>query len=96
MKILLLLLVAFYTYISIRLFSSWMRFLLSDTDLTLGWTYLSVVIIITASLFWPLIVPFAYLELLRKIQQSKEAIETVDESTQFDEVKLLGIPLIKS
>lgn len=44
----------------------------------------SVILLAIATIFWPIVVPFTYLELLSKYQKIKEAIEytPVDRATQ--------------
>ncbi|MCC5647087.1 hypothetical protein LC607_30090 [Nostoc sp. CHAB 5824] len=47
------------------LFSQWLFFLMSDTEMSQEQRYFSGIILVLITIFWPLIVPFAYLELLK-------------------------------
>ncbi len=47
------------------LFSQWLFFLTSDKEMSLEQRYLSWIILVLITIFWPIIVPFAYLELLK-------------------------------
>lgn len=74
--ILIALFTAFYLLMAIRFFRGWWVFFERDTNLSPSWTYLSIVILILASAFWPIVVPFAYLELLGKVQRNTAELET--------------------
>ncbi|AUB37302.1 Permease of the drug/metabolite transporter [Nostoc flagelliforme CCNUN1] len=47
------------------LFSQWLFFLMSDEDMSREQRYLSGIILVLITILWPIIVPFAYLELLK-------------------------------
>lgn len=66
---------AFYLLMTIRFFRIWRGFFERDTGLSPNWTYVSIAVLILASAFWPIVVPFAYLELLEKVQQNSAELE---------------------
>jgi membrane protein YdbS with pleckstrin-like domain len=80
--ILIALFVAFYLLMAIRFFRVWWVFFERDTNLSPNWTYLSIVILILASAFWPIVVPFAYLELLEKVQRNAAELEVEISETE--------------
>lgn len=45
--------------------SQWLFFLMSDEDMSREQRYLSGIILVLITILWPIIVPFAYLELLK-------------------------------
>ncbi|PSB19000.1 hypothetical protein C7B65_13370 [Phormidesmis priestleyi ULC007] len=87
MQPLLLLFVAFYSLLMPILFINWLGFFREDLSLTKSEKRLSIVVIAIATLFWPIVIPFAYLELLGKFQRSarttrlyKKMLETTADS----------------
>ena len=87
MQPLLLLSIAFYSLLMPVLFVNWLRFFREDLDLSKSEKHLSMVVIAIATLLWPIVLPFAYLELLGKFQKSarttrlyKEMLETTTNS----------------
>ncbi len=87
MQPLLLLFIAFYSLLMPVLFVSWLGFFREDLDLSKSEKYLSMVVIAIAMLLWPIVLPFAYLELLGKFQKStrtarlyKKMLETTTHS----------------
>jgi len=73
--ILITLFAAFYLFMAIRFFRSWWVFFRQDTDQSKSWAYISIAVIILASAFWPVVVPFAYLELLEKVRRNAAMLE---------------------
>lgn len=71
MKIVLAVAVAFYLIMAVSFFKSWLLFFQQDTELSPKRTFFSWVVLTVVTLLWPVVVPFAYLELLRKLQKSK-------------------------
>ncbi len=84
---LLLFFIAFYSLLMPILFVNWLGFFREDLSLTKSEKQLSMVVIAIATLFWPIVIPFAYLELLGKFQRSarttrlyKKMLETATDS----------------
>ncbi len=53
----------------------WLGFFIDDKEMTSTQRYLSVLILILATILWPLIVPLAYLELLKFHKKHKQVID---------------------
>ena len=85
MKLLLSSIEVFYLLMALRFFFAWSKFLQRDASLSSrqGQLYLRLVII---TILWPIIVPFAYLELLSKVE-SKNDDEFITQGTDEVEVK---------
>jgi hypothetical protein len=64
----------FYLLIAYFLFKAWLGFFLRDTSLTRRQRNVQLGLLIGITILWPLIVPFAYLELLSKIETKKLVI----------------------
>jgi hypothetical protein len=74
MQVLLLVSGLFYVAVMPVLFISWLEFFRHDQDdLTHKEQHMSVLVIAIASLFWIIVLPFAYLELLDKFKRSSRA-----------------------
>lgn len=84
--ILVTLFAAFYLLMAIRFFRSWWVFFRQDTDLSTSWAYISIAVIILASAFWPVVVPFAYLELLEKVRRNAAMLEANTPETEICEL----------
>ena len=57
-------------------FSQWLEFFLKDEDINyLKPRFFSSVILVIATIFWPIVVPFAYLELLKFHKKHKDIID---------------------
>ncbi len=83
MKLLLGCVVVFYSLMALRFFSVWLIFLQRDTSLSSRprQLYLRLTIL---TILWPLIVPFAYLELLSKSENENiVAITRVPDETDM-------------
>ncbi len=70
MQPLLLLSAAFYCLLMPILFMNWLGLFQEDTELTQKEKQLSMGAIAIATILWPIVIPFAYLELLGKFQKS--------------------------
>jgi hypothetical protein len=79
---------AFYGLMAIRLFRIWWVFFKRDTDLAPGWAYISIAVLVLASVFWPVVVPFAYLELLGKVQRNVAELEAKVSEAQTREAEI--------
>jgi len=64
-----------YLVISYRFFTEWLAFFLEDEEMKSGEKrFFYGVILITASILWPIVVPLAYLELLKFHKKHKQII----------------------
>ncbi|HEY9610697.1 hypothetical protein [Allocoleopsis sp.] len=70
MKLLILILVFFYTVIAQRLFSIWLKFFQRDSNMSPGEKQLSWVVLIVGTVLWPVVIPNAYLAILEKKLES--------------------------
>lgn len=57
------------------LFSQWLFFLMRDGEMSQEQRYLSGIILVFITIFWPIIVPFAYLELLKFHRKYEKEID---------------------
>ncbi len=64
-----------YLLMMVCFFQKWLFFLKSDEESKLEQPIFNGVFLILASILWPLIVPFAYLELLNFHQKHREVID---------------------
>ena len=56
-------------------FLQWLGFFIDDKEMTSTQRYFSILILILATILWPLIVPLAYLELLKFHKKHKQVID---------------------
>ena len=56
-------------------FVQWLSFFIDDKEMNSVQRYFSMVILILATILWPLIVPLAYLELLKFHKKHKQVID---------------------
>jgi hypothetical protein len=70
MKLLILILVFFYTVIAQRLFTIWLKFFQRDSNMSPGEKQLSWVVLIVGTVLWPIVIPNAYLAILEKKLES--------------------------
>ncbi|MBD2502579.1 hypothetical protein H6G83_18505 [Anabaena azotica FACHB-119] len=71
--IFILILLIFYLVIAYLLFKKWLFLFLQDEDMSSSQRSYSGVILLIATIFWPVVVPFAYLELLNfQLKYSQE------------------------
>jgi hypothetical protein len=70
MQALLLFPVIFYIAMMPILFTGWMGFFKQDVDLSKEEKQISLMVLAIATLLWPIVLPFAYLELLDKFKRS--------------------------
>ncbi len=76
LQILLISAAMFYVVIGSCLFSQWLDIMERDAQIN-SHILLSRILLVTATILWPIVVPFAYLELLPS--QSKKDIKTLAE-----------------
>ncbi|BAZ41390.1 hypothetical protein NIES4101_73560 [Calothrix sp. NIES-4101] len=69
------LLLGFYTLLAALFFKEWFFFFINDPEMSVKTRYISGVILAIATIFWPLIVPLAYLELLKFHKKHKPIID---------------------
>ena len=67
--------VVFYLIMAFCFFMQWLGFFIDDKDMDSGQRYFSIVILIVGTILWPLIVPLAYLELLKFHKKHKQIID---------------------
>lgn len=66
MKLLQIALLVAYLLMASCFFTLWLEFFKRDTRFSSEDRYLSIVILVIATILWPLVVPIAYLELLKE------------------------------
>jgi lysylphosphatidylglycerol synthetase-like protein (DUF2156 family) len=64
-----------YLAIAYSLFSEWLFFFLSDKDISREQRFLSGIVLVLITIFWPMVVPFAYLELLKFHRKHNKEID---------------------
>jgi hypothetical protein len=74
----------FYLLIGVMVFREWLHFFFEDQEMSSKERWFSRIILVIATLMWPVVVPFAYLELLKFHKKHKEIIELLIE---FPELK---------
>ena len=67
--------VVFYLIMAFCFFMQWLGFFIDDKDMDSGQRFFSIVILIVGTILWPLIVPLAYLELLKFHKKHKQIID---------------------
>ncbi|KAB8331188.1 hypothetical protein SD80_027085 [Scytonema tolypothrichoides VB-61278] len=56
-------------------FNQWLVFFLADEDMDSQQRFYSTIVLVIATMLWPIIVPLAYLELLKFHKKHKEIID---------------------
>jgi hypothetical protein len=69
--------VVFYLIIACCVFIQWLGFFVDDKEMNASQRNFSIIILILGTILWPLIVPFAYLELLKFHKKHKQVIDTL-------------------
>jgi hypothetical protein len=64
-----------YLVMTYCFFSAWLDFFLQDKEMNSAQRSFSGIILVVASLLWPIVVPFAYLELLKFHKKHKIFID---------------------
>lgn len=67
--------IVFYLIMACCFFLQWLGFFIDDKEMTSTQRYFSILILILATILWPLIVPLAYLELLKFHKKHKQVID---------------------
>jgi hypothetical protein len=60
----------FYLVMMPILLTSWLGFFQQDADMSEEEKRLSLIVLVIATLLWPIVLPFAYLELLSKFKRA--------------------------
>jgi hypothetical protein len=64
-----------YVVMASCFFHEWLVFFLADQDMDSEQRLFSIVILVIATLLWPIVVPFAYLELLKFHKKHKNTVD---------------------
>lgn len=64
-----------YLIMACCFFNEWLEFFLADEDMDSEQRLFSIVILVIATILWPIVVPFAYLELLKLHKKHKNIID---------------------
>ncbi len=83
MKLLIIICAFFYLIMAQRIFKVWIEFFQRDASLSSAEKQLSWVVLIVGTIFWPIVVPIAYVSLLEKKLDGEK--EVVDEDKFLDE-----------
>ena len=67
--------IIFYVTMACCFFLQWLGFFIDDKEMNPTQRYFSVLVLMIATIFWPIVVPFAYLELLRFHKKNKQVID---------------------
>ncbi|GAA6623338.1 hypothetical protein [Scytonema sp. NUACC26] len=69
--------IVFYFIMAFSFFQKWLDFFIADAEMTSDDRFFSMILLLVATVFWPVIVPFAYLEVLKFHQKHKEVIDSL-------------------
>lgn len=67
--------IVFYLVMACCFFIQWLGFFIDDKEMNSAQRHFSIVILVLATILWPLIVPLAYLELLKFHKKHKQVID---------------------
>ncbi|MCX7596334.1 MAG: hypothetical protein N2235_21765 [Fischerella sp.] len=70
-----------YLVMTYYFFSAWLDFFLQDKEMNSAQRSFSGVILVLASILWPIVVPFAYLELLKFHKKHKKIIDILTDKS---------------
>lgn len=73
--------ILFYLLMAYCFLNEWLDFFLADKDITPEQRSISYVILVIATTFWPVIVPIAYLELLKFNKKHREIFDLIKNET---------------
>lgn len=71
----------FYLLMAYSFLNEWLDFFLADKDITSEQRSISYVILVLATTFWPVIVPIAYLEMLKFQKKHREIFDLIRNDT---------------
>lgn len=66
-----------YLIMACCFFNEWLVFFLADEEMDSDVRLFSIVILVIATILWPIVVPFAYLELLKFHKKHKNVIDFI-------------------
>jgi len=66
-----------YLIMACCLFNEWLVFFLADEEMDSEQRLFSIVILVIGTILWPIVVPFAYLELLKFHKKHKNVIDLI-------------------
>jgi uncharacterized membrane protein len=69
MQVLIYGLLAFYAIVMPMLFTNWYRLYSQEAGMSLKQRQTSRIVIMVATLLWPIVLPMSYLELLKKVKR---------------------------
>jgi len=69
--------IIFYLVMAYFFLNEWLDFFLSDKDLTTEQRFISYIVLIIGTIFWPIVVPIAYLELLKFNKKHREIFDLI-------------------
>ncbi|NJM22579.1 MAG: hypothetical protein HC836_07480 [Richelia sp. RM2_1_2] len=69
--------IVFYLIMACCFFVQWLSFFIDDKEMNSAQRYFSMIILALATILWPLIVPLAYLELLKFHKKHKQVIDLI-------------------
>jgi hypothetical protein len=74
--------IAIYFLMACCFFNEWLDFFLADEEMTSEQRFLSSIILVIATIIWPIVVPLAYLELLKFHKKHKTSISLLRNSSK--------------
>jgi prolipoprotein diacylglyceryltransferase len=75
----------FYLVMAYCFLTTWLNFFREDDKMTSEQRILSSIILVLGTVFWPVVVPFAYLELLKSNQKKKQSLDLSIDLSIIDE-----------
>lgn len=69
------LVIIFYLIMAFCFFNQWLVFFLADEEMDSEQRFYSTIVLVIATIFWPIVVPLAYLELLKFHRKHKYIID---------------------
>ncbi len=69
--------IIFYLAMAYCFLTEWLDFFIADKDMTSEQRPISYIVLIIATTFWPIVVPIAYLELLKFNKKHREIFDLI-------------------
>ncbi len=69
--------IVFYLTMACCFFVQWLGFFIDDKEMNSAQRYFSMIILIIGTILWPVVVPLAYLELLKFHKKHKQVIDVL-------------------
>lgn len=76
--------IIFYIVTGYFLFKKWLSFFMQDEEMSSQERLFSGVVLIIATIFWPIVTPFAYLELLNFHLKHRKEIQSLRNKPDFN------------